>query len=360
MKRKRSLYITILLTITIALLMSSCSGRSTMTASGWAGIAVDEDTAYVAFNSFVIAINLDSGTERWRYPSEADTNLSFYAPPAITQDGRLIVGGYDSILYSIDTNTGQGTPFFEGAEGRFIGGPIITSAGIFAPSADHWLYALNLNGELLWKFETAEPLWSKAATSSDCDCVYISSMDHKVYALEAQTGRVKWVTDDLGGAIVGTPLVSEGGFIFTGTFNNELVALDAETGKVSWHFQTNDWVWAAPAIEEGTLYFGDLSGTLYAINSQNGVSQWQIQPGGPIVGTPLVTDEGVFFTTEDGNLISVNSSGTTQWTKTYETNLHAGPVEAGDTILVATSDPEKLLVAFDPNGVQKWSFALDQ
>jgi outer membrane protein assembly factor BamB len=185
-------------------------------------------------------------------------------------------------------------------------------------------------------------------------------MDHKVYALDAQTGRVKWATDDLGGAIVGTPLVSDGGLIFTGTFNNELVALDAETGKVSWRFPTNDWVWATPAMEDGTLFFGDLSGTLYAINSQNGVSQWQIQPGGPIVGTPLVTDEGVYFTTEDGNLLSVNSSGTTQWTKTYETSLHAGPVEAGNTILVATSDPEKLLVAFDPNGVQKWSFTLDQ
>ena len=31
----------------------------------------------------------------------------------------------------------------------------------------------------------------------------------------------------------------------------------------------------------------------------------------------------------------------------------------GDTILVATSDPETLLIAFDPNGVQKWSFSLE-
>lgn len=331
-----------------------------MTASGWAGIAVDDDTAYVAFNSYVLAINLNNGTQQWRFPTEADAKLSFYAPPALTGDGRLIVGGYDNILYSINIENGQGSPLFEGAEGRFIGGPIIAADTIYAPSADHWLYALRMNGELLWKFETGEPLWARVATDSDCDCIYIASMDHKVYALDSQNGTLVWSTDDLGGAIVGTPLVSEDNFVYIGTFNNEMIALNSKTGEISWRFPTNDWIWAGPSMDENNLYFGDLSGTIYALNPQNGVSQWQIQPGGAIVGTPLVTEGGIYFTTEDGNLVSVNTNGATRWTKTNETSLYSGPVNADGTILVATSNPENLLIAFDPSGVQKWSFTLEE
>ena len=45
-----------------------------MTASGWAGITTDEDTAYLAFSSHIVAVNLTNGTERWRFPKEADSS----------------------------------------------------------------------------------------------------------------------------------------------------------------------------------------------------------------------------------------------------------------------------------------------
>ena len=86
-----------------------------------------------------------------------------------------------------------------------------------------------------------------------------------------------------------------------------------------------------------------------------------VQPGGAIVGTPLVTDSGIYFDTEDGSLVSVNADGTIRWNQPFEGNsLHAGPVLAGDFILISTSNPENILVAIDSNGVQKWSYSLDQ
>ena len=185
-------------------------------------------------------------------------------------------------------------------------------------------------------------------------------MDHKVYAFEINSGRLLWSSPDLGGAIVSTPAISTDKVLYIGTFANELVALDTASGREIWRFPTNDWVWAGPAISEDTLYFGDISGTFYAIERETGVVRWQIQPDGAIVGTPLITPDGIYFTTEEGSLVCVNPEGTIRWNQSFDTSLHAGPVAAGDTILIATSNPENLLIAVDLNGVRKWSFGLEK
>ncbi len=351
----------ILLILIISIILGACGSRGVTTASGWAGLTTDENTAYVSFNTHVVAINLTSGTEQWRYPTEADPKITFYAPPALTDEGNLIVGGYDNVLYTINSANGTGRPLYEGAEGRYIGGPLVVKDHIYAPSADHFLYALDLEGQLKWDFKTEEPLWAKPATDPDCSCIYLSAMDHKVYAIEAQTGNLVWRTEDLGGAIVGTPVISDDRTLYVGTFAKEIVALDANSGNSLWRFATKDWVWAGPNLDADTLYFGDLSGTFYAIARENGISKWQIQPeaDSAIVGTPLITEDAIFFTNETGSLVSVTKEGAIRWNQPLNTSLHAGPVYAGDMILVVTSNPENLLIALDTNGVQRWFFSLE-
>ncbi len=333
-----------------------------MVASGWAGMETDAETVYVAFNTQVIAINLANGAEKWRFPAEPDPKVTFYAAPALSPDGQLIVGGYDHVLYSLNPANGQLNWKFEGADGRYIGSPLVTEVGIYAPSADHKLYALTLDGSPLWDkpFESSEPLWATPAADQDCGCVFVPSMDHKVYALEAKTGRLLWATNDLGGAIVGSPLITGDQRLFVGTFAKEMVALDAETGRELWRFGVQDWIWSKPALADTQLFFGDLSGTFYAVDAERGQILWQLQPGGSIVGTPLITEEGIFFTTEDGNLVSLTLDGKIRWQQTLEDSLYAGPKSAADMILITSSNPENLLIAMDQNGLKKWSFGIDK
>ncbi|MGD8750229.1 MAG: PQQ-like beta-propeller repeat protein, partial [Anaerolineales bacterium] len=314
-----------------------------------------------AYNNHVYAINLTNGIERWHYPAEPDNNITFFAAPALTPDNQLIVGGYDNNLYSLDpTNAGLNWTFEE-SQNRYIAGPKVTENGIFSPSADKNLYAVDFNGERLWQpFETEQPLWSTPAVGNNCDCIYLPSMDHRVYAIDTSTGGMIWKTQDLGGAIVGTPEVSDDGVLYVGTFENEMLALDTLNGEIVWRFPTEDWVWAGPTLDGQHLYFGDLSGTFYALKRSSGELDWKIQPGGAIVGKPLVTEEGIYFTTEDGSIVSVSEDGTPRWNQTIEGNLHAGPVQANDLILVPTSQIQSLVIALDENGVQKWVFAQEQ
>jgi outer membrane protein assembly factor BamB len=137
----------ILVLLILSIFFSACAGSASTVASGWAGIATDEETAYLAFSTQIIAVNLTNGTERWRFPVEANAKITFYADPVLTENGQLIAGGYDSILYTINPANGLGTPLFTGAGDRYIGSPLVTADMIYAPSADHKLYAIGLDGQ---------------------------------------------------------------------------------------------------------------------------------------------------------------------------------------------------------------------
>ncbi len=359
MKTKRIFFI--LLTLLLATLaLSACTGGRRIVASGWAGVTTDEETAYLAYNTHVYAIDLATGNERWRYPDEADPAITFYAPPALTDDGQLIVGGYDNTLYSLNPDNGQLNWTFEGAEGRYIGGPLVTEEGIFAGTTDHKVYAVNFEGQPIWDqpFPTEKEIWARPAADPEADRIYVASMDHHLYAVNPANGSKVWKTKGLDGSIVGTPALSEDQILYTGTIAKEVIALDAQNGGEIWRFGTEDWVWAGPAIQENRLYCGDLSGTFYAIDRESAELLWKVQPGEAIVSTPLVTEEAIYFTSEDGALVSVSPDGTIQWQQDFEGHTYTGPIaaEAHELILVSTDQPDALLVAMNSNGTQKWTF----
>ena len=327
-------------------------------ATSWPGLLANDRQVYLAYNQHVYAIDLATGMEVWRFPVEADAKKTFFAAPSLTVDGQLIVGGYDNTLYSLNRDTGSVLWSFTEAKDRYIGSPLVVEESIFAPNAGKQLFALNTEGRFLWSFESQSAHWTRPATDPDCQCIYLSSMDHRIYSIDAQTGRLKWMTDDLGGAIVGTPAYDSRGVLYTGTFANEVVAVDAGNGAVLWRTPTNGWVWGGPVLADEALFFGDLSGTLYAADPQTGEITWSIQVDGRISASPLVTQDTIYFNTENGSLYAVGNDSSFVWPqpKLIGGKLYTTPVLAGDTLLVATVGSEQLLYALDLNGNQKWTF----
>jgi outer membrane protein assembly factor BamB len=337
------------------LLISGCAGNSQATATGWPGLSVDGETAYLAHNRHIYAINLSNGLERWRFPVEQDNKRSFYSTPTLTTDGQLLAGSYEFILYSLDPASGVEKWSSEDADDRYIAAPLATEQGIFAPNANNTLYALDLQGNQRWVFPTTGPLWATPATDPDCECIYLPSMDHKLYSIEAQSGDTIWLTEDLGGSIVGTPAYDTGRLYF-GTFANELIALDASDGKTIWRAATSNWVWGGPIVRDGVLYVGDLDGTFYALDAATGSVIWQQKFDGAITQSPLVTEDTLYFTTEAGSVYALNLNGTTLWTKNLGHKLFTSPVQAGDLILIAPSAAEEFLIAFNADGAQQWVY----
>lgn len=336
-----------------ALFLTGCTGVGV--ASSWPGLSVKDQTAYLANSTSVEAIKVSDGSSIWRYPEKIDAKVTYYAPPAPTPDGQLIIGDYSGTLTSLDAQTGKQKWTFKPTQGRWIAAPLVTSKMIYAPNADGILYALDLSGNLKWKFETGNPIWSTPVT--DGKVLYLTSMDQNVYAIGIDSGNKIWATS-LKGAILGSPVLSEDGLsIYAGSLNKEIYSLKTEDGSVTWKISLKDGIWEGPKLEKGSLYVGDLSGNFYSISTKDEKISWTYQSGGSIVSTPAIVGEKVYFTNEAGALISLTLDGKPVSTKSISDKLYASPVPAGELILVPFSGKDQLLIALDQNGNQVWTFA---
>jgi outer membrane protein assembly factor BamB len=353
MKIKHLLIISTLLLLSV--FISACSS-SIYASTGWYGLTANSSSAFVAAGTQVYAVDLNTGSEQWRYPAKASSKITFYANPVLTSDGQLLVASYDHKLYSINPATGAENWIFSGSKNRLIASPLTTDTMIYQPSADNNLYAIDLSGKQIWVQQTEGPIWAKPAAGGDCGCLYVPSMDHFVYAFDENTGKLLWKSEDLQAALVGTPAVSSDGLIFVGTFGKEMIALNASDGTVKWRFTTQDWVWSGPALENNIIYFGDLSGYLYALNTSDGSTVWRIQPQNGIVDRPVVMSDKLYFTTEADSLYAVSTAGDILFSKPIGGVIYSAPVIVGDTILVAPSNFDSLLVALNLDGNQKWTY----
>lgn len=349
-----------LLFIALSLVLGACSSASTI-ASSWPGLAVNGNVAYLAYHTQVYAINASTGVQLWNYPTEPDNRIHFYADPVLSPDGQLLVGGYHHILYSLNPQNGQLNWQFQQAKNRYVGSPLATEKGIYAPNADKNLYALDLKGNLLWTFTTKGEIWGRPIASANGDIIFLPSLDHTVYAIDAENGKARWSTGDLGGAVIGTPALGEDGTLYLGTLGSEVLALDSTDGTIHWRASTEGWVWCGIALAEDRLFFGDLNGNLYALQPSNGSQLWQIKPDqldGPIVATPLISGDMLYVATESGTLYAINREGSIQWSQIIGGKLYTTPAIAEDTLLVSPMNSEEYLVALSMDGVRKWSFSL--
>jgi outer membrane protein assembly factor BamB len=367
MKSKKIILLSTILIIS-SVILSACTS-SVYASTSWHGLtispATNPDTAYLAAGNQVYAIDLNTGQQKWKFPSSAN-RAGFYANPVMSEDGtQLIVPSYDHYLYSV--NPIDGTQKWKSASlnNRLIASPLIIGDTIYQPSADGNVYTLNLaNGQInesVLMSTGTDPIWAQPVTFSGCNCIYIASMNHKVYKFDPSTGNKLAESEDLNGSIVGTPAIGPDGVLYVGTFNNELVALNGSDLSVKWRFPTQDWVWAGPALDNGTLYFGDISGYFYAVNTADHTEVWpHIQPKNTIVDTPVISGDKIYLATESDTLFTISTSGEILNSTVVGGIIYTAPEIATDKILVApTGYDNNLLIALNlenPNTAPKWTF----
>lgn len=358
--KKIKLALILLSTLLAGSLLSGCTGGAGL-ASSWPGLTVDLDSelVYLAMNTHVHAVNLANGSEKWRFPEKADNKITFFAAPALTDQGQLVAGAYDHALYSLQAENGQQVWSFKEATDKFVGPALANGEMIYAPNANYSLYALDSRGSLRWQFKTAQALWAKPLANGGQ--VYLASMDHHVYALDPESGREIWKTEDLGGAIVSSFSLGSDGVLYVGTLGSNLAAVDTANGSVLWNTKLGGWVWAKPLIKDGTVYLGDQSGIFYALDAQTGSVRWQIQPDPgadrALISSPVLVEDTLYFGSQAGILYAVDAaSGSPRWNKTLGGKIYADLALAGDKILIAPSEFDSALLAVDLLGNPVWNY----
>jgi eukaryotic-like serine/threonine-protein kinase len=142
--------------------------------------------------------------------------------------------------------------------------------------------------------------------------VIVGSNDDKIVALSTLTGNKVWnyhISDDVGRA---SPLVS-GSTVYIGAQDGTFYALDANTGDLRW--QLNTWaVWGAPAVSGNTLYVGSDKSILYALNPATGATKWSATLGDRVRCTPSIKNGTVYVGADDYRVYAYNAStGALKW-----------------------------------------------
>ena len=148
-----------------------------------------------------------------------------------------------------------------------------------------------------WFFPTGAPV--SASPSVVHGTVYVGSWNGTMYALEASSGRMRWMfniadphPEDRSGfpGIQSSATVSHGKVYF-GAADANVYALSARNGTVAWKVSLGDpdtavegaHVWSSPAVFDGTVYVGKAShidapcvrGAVFALDAATGAQKWR-------------------------------------------------------------------------------------
>ncbi|MCS6907084.1 MAG: PQQ-binding-like beta-propeller repeat protein [Anaerolineales bacterium] len=340
-----------------ALALTACGPGSMM--SNWPGASVENGVVFVAYQAHVYALRAENGAELWRFPPEADNRIAFYAPPALSPDGtQLIVGGFNHVLYSLNPQNGTEQWKFEESKYPYIAKALITEETIYAPTNGNLLYALDRQGRKRWEFETKAPTWAAPVYDVNCDCVYIASLDHVIYAVRAKDGVELWQTKRLEGAIASTPVLGENGVLYFGTFGNLFHAFDTRSQVDLWTYQTSHWVWGSPLLLETQVILTDLSGAIIALEAKSGRELWKFVTDAAITAAPALIEGVIYVGNENGNLYALDLQGTPIWQqpKKFDGKILSAVLSAERTILVPLVAEERVVVALNSDGGETWSF----
>jgi outer membrane protein assembly factor BamB len=270
--------------------------------------------------------------------------------------------------------------------GRVVSSPVVVGDAVYVGSTDGNLYAINrADGALRWKFATRGAVNSSPAFSNGV--VFAGSADGRFYAVDAATGKEKWNFKTAGehrftapGIHGGTPRtemmpdpfdmflsspVIAGGTIYFGSGDNNVYALDAESGALRWAFKTGNVVHASPAVSNGVVFIGSWDRNMYAINATSGKELWRFQTGNDtliynqigIASSAAVAGGIVYFGCRDGHFYAIDAkTGAQRWSHDNKMGwVIASPAVKNGVVYFPTSDGTRFKAVDAATGALKYS-----
>jgi outer membrane protein assembly factor BamB len=190
------------------------------------------------------------------------------------------------------------------------------------------------------------------------DRVYVGLSDGYYYALDRQSGRVKWripaITAEMLGDIGEQPLPAPAvfdGLVYICLPDGMVHAIDAYSGQPIWKVNTESAIAAAPLVYEGVLYFGSLSGQVFALEAKTGAIAWRVALDGP-VRLPAAAGDNQLYVVSDRKSVWALDIHTGKTTWKASTPATRQPIFAEVMLLVGG-------VAYDTkNGSQHWQITV--
>ena len=253
------------------------------------------------------------------------------------------------------------------ATGAAIWGTASVSGGtVYVGSDDGYLYALEAQtGALKWKFATQGIVRSQPFIAGGL--VYVVSDDGFLYAADARAGAQTWRTD-IGNSVArevreklttdtnptgwdykqSSPIVADG-VVYVGSLDGKIYALAADTGRIIWTFVTGGKVRATPVIVDGTIFIGSWDKCFYALDAATGELRWKTMVLGQVQSTALVANGLVYIASRKASVAALDiQTGKYTWEYSYGPNLwvESSPILVNGKLYIGSSG-NKWIVGLD-------------
>ena len=226
-------------------------------------IATDE-TLYIATDAdVVVAFTRDTGEALWRYRRDPPAGFYIAEHAGLTLEGRRLITGFtDGTVVSLDP----------------------------------------LDGHVQWTRETLADLPSVAATDvmrfTDVDTtpvidngvIYIASFAGGLYALDENSGSVRWIRTELTG-ITGLANAPDD-MLIASSGDLGVIGIDRATGDRLWRHTVARGAPTAPRVVDDLVIVGETEGGLVSLLASNGQEVGRIENGHGFAA-PVDVDHGL-------------------------------------------------------------------
>ncbi|MEX2455540.1 MAG: PQQ-binding-like beta-propeller repeat protein [Rhodospirillaceae bacterium] len=285
----------------------------------------------------------------------------------VVADGRVYTMDISAEVRAFDAETGSRLwsvslgrdGDYEGIRG---GGLAVHQGRVYATTGFAHVVALNAeNGDEIWRRPLPGPI--RAAPTVWDGRVFAVTVTNETFALATDDGRQLWThagLTEVAGLVGGAAPAVDAGVVVVPYSSGEVVALRVENGRVVWTetlaaVRRADAVTAIahirgrPVIDRGIVYIVGHSQRTVAVDLRTGTRLWEVPVGG--LEGPWVAGEFLYLVTREGQLICLTRRGgrvrwVTQLPRFEDEEdqvgpiLWAGPVLAGDRLILANSEEE--------------------
>ncbi|MBI4486173.1 MAG: PQQ-like beta-propeller repeat protein, partial [Acidobacteria bacterium] len=216
-------------------------------------------------NGDLIALDLESGTLRWKY---ATGDLIGESSPAVGAEA-VYIGDLAGVLHAVAV--GDGKPLWTFKTGSEIkSSPVVAGGTVLIGSYDGHLYALEARtGRVRWKVKTDGQVHSTPAVQNGL--AFVAGCDATFRAIRIADGTQVYEVES--GAYTAASPVLAGDRAYYGTFNNEVLALDLTRRAVVWRYSNPDAgfpYYSSAALHGGRLIVGGRDKLVHAIDAATG------------------------------------------------------------------------------------------
>jgi outer membrane protein assembly factor BamB len=269
-------------------------------------------------------------------------------PPAVGY-GKVFVSQLRGVFYAVDAKTGEWRwrrkfPFCSASSPALARGLVIET---FLPTpctrgprgVPGLVIAMReSDGKTVWSL----PIASESSPLVAGGLVYFGAWDHKVYAVDIDTGKVVWATET-DGEINSSPAFADG-TVYIGTNSGSIFALDGRSGDVRWTARSfsnfargREYFYATPTVAYGRVFASNTDGTVYAFGAGTGNLLWARRLGTYVYTAPAVWNQNLYAGTYDGKFYALDAAtGDTRWVTEMPAAVHGAPTVMGGLVYLST------------------------